>query len=250
MYLRGSLLALDPEVELSNDLSVDQLVRQISSELVELDHLQLRGLGRISSVPDLPVEILARIVDSKRISKEFTKTVLVIRSMLPPSRRELDVLSRDPSVTYSRGKWSLIYEHRDLHAYSYLNSSLDECSRFVSLREWSLIVDDRGYVLEYRSGEQIEDEDLDGETVEYSIYDYQLVYQHRECNTVLSVRSLLRKISASDLSISEACAWIVQLSYDAQATRGTEHELQTGMVMRDESSLRDELQRLVSLVTY
>lgn len=79
-YLRGSLAQLDPgtlaSIETCDPL---QLSAQLLSRLVEIESKQPRSAEQVTTPPALPLEMLALITNSVRLSKDLTREVLAQR---------------------------------------------------------------------------------------------------------------------------------------------------------------------------
>ncbi|CAH6419592.1 Hypothetical protein POVR2_LOCUS98 [uncultured virus] len=101
-YLYYSLVAMDS----TNDYSAWQLdIKELSvlvlNKLNELEDNKPRASESITLVPELPIELLVRIINSKRISKVLSVQVEQFRKTEPLSHRELEQASWE-GHTYSR----------------------------------------------------------------------------------------------------------------------------------------------------
>ena len=227
-YLRGSLAVMGVEViEYGICLPILDLIQLLKSELTVLDQRQPRCLEEITNPPVLPVEIIARIVNSTRVSKALTSTVVSMRGIDLPSVRELACYSY-PVTIFEKGKYFC----------TWTNAEQDQ----PAIYEWSLTVEGDIYTLSYLTGDEVQDSECDGYIAEYSLDSYEHAYNFRGCNGSEVVLARLRDLlvrfrTVTDDNISEVCAWIVQLSDDSKT--GTS----TRLIGRE--GLKAELDRLI-----
>lgn len=184
-------------------------VSKISAELAKRDALALKASESITSM-SLPLEIVAQIVDSVRISKELALIVRARRSLVIPS---MELVMGRADSTYSAlfedGYWIML-KTKLYH----LSCSDNKFSLKVEPRTEPRM---RVYQLRTR--------------VAASISDYRSYYVSRICNIDSAMIALFNHLEneSSRVDISQVCAWVVQLCYDTESdinrTEMTEDEL-------------------------
>ncbi|CAH6419593.1 Hypothetical protein POVR2_LOCUS99 [uncultured virus] len=203
-YLYYSLLAIDPASNHSHwKLGVNELSRLVMSKLNELEANKPRCTEEITLAIDLPVELLVRIINSKRISKLLSVQVEQFRQTEPFSHQELEQAKLGQCTYFSNKKWSACY-------------ALPRLLSYIRSMEWTLEeVASQTYSLNHKRVET----DLTGLVVQYSIVTYCRAFKLRGCNAKQAILSMLTRLREqfrviSDGNILEACAWIVQLSLE------------------------------------
>lgn len=243
-YLYCSLVAMNPMIEASYHLSLSELSMLMVTELESLEASQPRCIEEITLAPQLPIELLARIINSKRVSKALAALVETHRCTHPLSEQELWQANSHATTMFYRGKWTLTSEISHERFASVIGECLADYP-YAILCEWSLNeVSPQVYQLAYISNDQVEDTDIEGDVAEYSVLTYLQAYKLRGCKSnqresLLSTLSQKFRTMNCD-NVSTALAWIVQLSADTNSTKSK--------TMDGYAEVRDELQRLLGLL--
>lgn len=216
-YLRGSLAVLDLD-SLKTEMSTDvaHLSGRMESALVSHDREQPRCLESISNPPELPLEILARIINSTRISKALATAVRSVRGSIPPLLCELESSDCYPATVCEQGAYRCTWMKRDLE-----RDPVDEPEPDVAC-EWRLKADGDTYTLSYLTGDEVVSVERTTHPIVYSIDLYHGIYNARDCIGPLVVIAILRDMLSefsvvTDANIARVCAWIVQLSHDSES---------------------------------
>jgi hypothetical protein len=111
------------------------------------------------------------------------------------------------------------------------------------INEWSLKVNEEVFILSKYIGDEVEDNDIDGYIIRYSIYDHINMYISKGRNGKKSARNILTELLNENVDINNykiACSWIVQLSYDSKQG--------SPKTMNGYQDLKTELNRLINIV--
>lgn len=244
-YLRGSLAVLDSGAldtgRESND--VLYLSSLLMLQLTVLDSRQSRTTDETTVAPELPIEILARIINSTRISHRLTAEVMSYRIALIPTIEELDSYAIYPSTVRVGNSWNVTWTTPVSLVAGLWDSEQDE-NRETLVREWQLVRDGEIFTLRLLEGDDVPDAEQDGYVAQYALDTYEDVCRARDCDGPVAVQTMLRRMSerlaiVSDTNVDEMCAWIVQLSHD---TLDGENKVMVG-----KSELGVELQRLIAI---
>jgi hypothetical protein len=212
-YLLGSLIVLNREAQDMDrsEYDVENLSSILWSELVALDSQQPVASEPLLLAPPLPIELIAKIVNSARISKSLSSIVLSIRAETEPNEEEL-VDSTYPSTMCVRGRYLCTWieqgSHMRDHSWSIVTPlSEHECNQ---IEEWSLAVDHGVYRLQHLIGDEVKDDECDGYTIVHSLNLYECIYNNRGCNGPSVVISMLQKMSrqfecVTEDNVSQVC---------------------------------------------
>lgn len=241
-YLLGSLCVLEPDTEEDESTDVLHLSSLLMMRLVALDMEQPRALGELISAPELPDTILAKIINSERISKSLTSVVLSLRASTLPTEEELAYGSNGLDTMRVGGRYTLAYWTIDEDGECDTSLPLSE---YVSatIHEWSLTSEYGVHTLVHLSGEDVKDEEVDGYTCTYSLPSYDSAFIGRNCNPRTAIPLMLEGMRdrfsiVSNQNREEVLGWIVQLSHDTRS--------EGGKIMHGDNELRDEVQMLIA----
>jgi hypothetical protein len=109
------------------------------------------------------------------------------------------------------------------------------------INEWSLQVKDQVFILSKYVGDEVEDDEMDGFIVKYSINDYVTMFSLKEMNGKTLTRGILLELLDTNVHIDnykDICSWIVQLSYDSNEGRPIK--------MNGYKELKIEINRLIN----
>lgn len=219
-YLIANLLALGlPVADEFKRLEVNvlYLCSSIITELIHLDNKKLKLASELlpSSI-ELPPEVIALITGSQRLNSNIRRSVRTTKCTRMPTLTELTVANELSKLDKTRREGST-----------------------VSNRNWSLDVDHL-FVLRPRQASMLDE--IEGDVVQFSLYDYSRAFTMRYCNGANSTRDMLVDLQiqyevVTVTNLNDVCAWIVQLSSDLGGESG----------QFDMQGLGTELQRLLSL---
>ncbi|CAH6419585.1 Hypothetical protein POVR2_LOCUS91 [uncultured virus] len=243
-YLLGSLAVIDPESEEieREGQDLNHLSNILLLRLSALASLEPRATEALTNAPCLPIELLAKILNSTRISKSLSSVVLAIRAQIKPNEDELrESIYPDTMHVHNRFVCTWV----DIYQFSEGWDSLGGYGLQMGcpvIHEWCMTVDRDTYRLEHLVGDEVEDDECDGYTSVRSMNVYEAICNSRGCNGPSVVISMLNEMSqrlssVTDSNVSEVCSWIVQLSHDSEDG--------IAKTMLGYESLRIELQRLI-----
>lgn len=218
-YLNGSLHALR-DVTCSTSSVVVDMHAAVLEELRVLDSRQLKASEPVTRSPELPIEILAVIINSMRVSKLLAKEVQRHRCHQIPSLDLFEgwrqgacffsILGRSAAVSPGEEAWFLSYDASGESRLSPMSGSEAPPAYPPNSR-----------------------------MLAYSISHYEVELMSRQCDPRVGIPIMLQRLR-EPRPIDRTCALIVQLSSDLNVKRETKQLL-------GDDGLEAELERLITL---
>jgi hypothetical protein len=216
MYLQGSILTIQPTFPVLDDIT-DGYILYLSSFLfsnfiiMESSMPKLTNLKKIEgSEPPVPPEILAKIFQSTRLSKELHNITLFNKCVKDPvTLDELSFTEGGIQTFYLSGIYFCEWDDE----VGNFHISILDTNTPVSLYHLS------GIEAENKHQLLMDEVETDVQITGYSLSSYKRAYENRDCPVKKSIISLLDNLSKDEVNAenyTQTCTWIVQLSVDTQ----------------------------------
>ena len=199
-YLEGSLVAIMPSYEIATEdepTAVLYYSLLIFTELQRIDREKFRPLRSLEPSSVLPDEILARVIGSKRVSKDLAAAVASDRCTSVPTLDELEAVHNYQQVRDER-----VVQTSD-GIYVAANQGLERQDNTFYLSKRPI---------------QGPSPYADYEVANYPLEDYITVFEQRGCKKVSAIivrmlEGVLRDITPlTELNIDLVCSWFLTLN--------------------------------------
>ncbi|CAH6421581.1 Hypothetical protein POVR2_LOCUS401 [uncultured virus] len=203
MYLMGSIVAVSYALGISDSSnlmrgSVTQRCKTLLTLLSEHDKKSLCTSGPITGVHQLPLEVIALITGSLRISKAVSALVLLNRSITLPSEESVIGWSDRDGVSFCESE-NCYYEQRGDSGFYVL---------YLRGTHYTLDIGKDVYNTSGSIMPSLKCSSL------YSYYKYAVATR---CNPLAITSLLLDNLQQGRLTLDQLCSWTVQLSSDTKS---------------------------------
>ncbi|CAH6421584.1 Hypothetical protein POVR2_LOCUS402 [uncultured virus] len=230
-YLTGSIVAVAHALRLDSSTFVDGTVigkcEILMSLLEQLEERSLAGASSIVEVHQLPIEVVALITGSLRISKAISALVLMKRSQTLPPEEAVMGWSHHEGVSHSQG----VLCSRVCKTTNCYYQDHDNWYRLLDIHRAETPT---LFTLHIAEGELDLEWDIVPAPKCSSLYSYHNYAVRTRCSGSAMTSLVLDKLQQACLSIDQVCSWVVQLSSDTESKielhRVTEDELRCHLV--------------------